>query len=166
MTITKEFLADPLEKKAEPPTQQEEPIIEQDGVNDLEKMKEDLIKLQAQAEEVSDSKEELLPEVIEHDVAVSEAEAGKKKLPTMIPIKTIRLNIYGFNAFENKKFYKVKLDYDLFIEVNADSPIAAMAKVREFGKVILKGMGEIEEVEINEFMPQNCGINRIEKQEF
>lgn len=165
-----EFLPDPLQAPPEAP----EPTVAQEMINDLDKMKEDLIKLQSQKLEAGKEKEELLPEeeplpepkeellpeeVVKHDVAVSEATAGKIQLPKLVPVKTIRLDIENFSAFMGRKFYKYKIDYDLYFEVNADSPEKAEEKIMEFLKQELPALysrqpdGELENQGVEEFIP-------------
>lgn len=107
---------------------------------------------------VTEEKEETLEEVVQYDVAVSEAEAGKikhPKLPTTLPVKTIRIDLDKFNSFFSKKFYKVKLDYDLYFEVNANNREDCVEKVLKFVKSQLKGMlnATEEDMEIEEFIP-------------
>jgi len=104
---------------------------------------------------VSEDKEETL-EYTEHDVAVAEATAGKIQLPKTIPIKTFRLDVERFNAFFARRFYRVKLDYDLYLEVNADHPEACIERVLKFAEVMLKGMLpiDVDSLEIEEFMPR------------
>jgi len=105
---------------------------------------------------VSEDKEETLEESVTHDVAVSEYTAGKIQLPKTIPIKTFRLDVERFNAFFARKFYRVKLDYDLYLEVNADHPEACIERVLKFAEVMLKGMLpiDVDSLEIEEFMPR------------
>lgn len=134
--------------------------IEEERMEDLEtyrlrelsETKEEPLKLE------TETKEEPLDEVVQHDVAVAEATAGKikiPKLPTVISIKTIRLDIEKFSAFYDKKFYRVKLDYDLYFEVNAKDREECVEKILKFIKSQLKGMLDTteEDMEISEFIP-------------
>lgn len=163
------FLADPLQPPTFLPANREghTKTIEEERKEDLESYRVNQLKTEVKEEPlkeeplklVSEDKEEPLVKeetFVKHDVAVSEAEAGKIQLPKTIPIKTFRLDVEKFNAFFAKKFYRVKLDYDLYLEVNADHPEACIERVLEFAEAMLKGMLpiDIDNVEIEEFMPR------------
>ncbi len=161
------FLADPLLPPSRPGHNK---TIEEERREDLETYranqlktedKEEPLKEEPLKEEplqlVSEDKEEPLTEeaAVKLDVAVSEAEAGKIKLSTVIPVKTIRLDIEKFDAFFDKKFYRVKLDYDLYLEVNAANPQECFKKIVKFAEVMLKGMLPLDEesLQVEEFIP-------------
>lgn len=150
----------------------EEWAVEKEKVNDLEQMKEDLIKLQAQKLEADKPKEEPLADEVDNDLARLEWEAGKIKppvLPKLVPIKTIRLDVEGFSSFMGKKFYRYKLDYDLYFEVNADSHGKAEEKIMEFLKQELplfhsqQPDGKLENQGVEEFIPAS---KRRENEEY
>jgi len=103
----------------------------------------------------TETKEEPSPDEVQHDVAVAEAMAGKIKLSTVIPVKTIRLDVEKFTAFYDRKFYRVKVDYDLFFEVNAKNQAECVEKILKFIQSQLKGMLETteEDMQISEFVP-------------
>lgn len=155
------FLPDPLAPEPPPPEGMEifdaVTTIEEDRKQDLEDYRQK--KYAGTKEEPlrfkTETKEEPLEAVVQHDVAVSEAMAGKIKLSTVIPVKTIRLDIEKFNSFFSKKFYRVKLDYDLFFEVNAKNQAECVEKILKFIKSQLKGMLETTEddMQIEEFIP-------------
>lgn len=118
----------------------------------LESDKEEPLKLVSEDKEEPSKEEESF---VEHGVAVAEASAGKIQLPKGIPIKTFRLDLDRYNAYFSRKFYRVKLDYDLYLEVNADHPAQCVKKVLEFAKTELKGMLPLseEDMEIEEILP-------------
>ncbi len=139
--VKEEFLPDPLQ-----PTPKFFPAersghtktIEEERRDDLEVYR--LKKLEDQSPLETEVKEEPLSEEVELDVAKAEAEAGKIHLPTCVPVKTIRLDLDKFNAFFSKKYYRVKMDYDLYFEVNADNPKECIDKIMDFIEAQLKGM--------------------------
>lgn len=129
--------------------------IEQERQKDLDEYRQELIEDKEESLKLgSENKEEPLDQTV-HNIAIAEATAGKIKLPTLIPIKTIRLDIDKFTAFFSKKFYRVKLDYDLYLEVNADNPQECVEKIVKFAQVMLKGMLPMSEgdMEIEELVP-------------
>jgi len=153
------FLPDPLSTSPEIPEGMEvakNSTIEDERKGDLERYRQTLTETKEEPlEPETETKEEPLKEVVQHDVAVSEATAGKLKLSTLVPIKTIRLDVDKFTAFYDKKFYKVKLDYDLYFEVNAKDEAECVKKILKFIESELKGMLDTTEddMEISEFIP-------------
>ena len=154
------FLPDPLSPSPEPPGGMEvvdrNSTIEDERKKDLRAYQKTLTENKEEPLRFeTETKEELSSEEVQHDVAVSEAMAGKIKLPTLTPIKTIRLDVDKFTAFYDRKFYRVKLDYDLFFEVNAKNQAECVEKVLKFIKSQLKGMLDTteEDMEIAEFQP-------------
>lgn len=139
MGVKEEFLPDPLGPPILPADREgHTKTIEEERKGDLEKYR--IKKLEDQSTPETDVKEEPLTEDVVNDVLKAEADSGKIKLPTTLPIKTIRLDLEKFNAYFSQKFYRVKMDYDLYFEVNADNPKECIDKIVDFIEAQLKGM--------------------------
>jgi len=75
---------------------------------------------------------------------------------------TIRLNLEDFEAYFNKKFYRIKIDENLFFEINADNEQGAIDKMLDYIETELPGLllgrlesaldGELSAVPMNQLV--------------